>query len=69
MLALLAQYSASGTRTYSPAATAVGVVLLVIGIYCAYKTISNGHTILFVLGFCFPICWLIGALMGKKYRY
>jgi hypothetical protein len=31
-------------------------------------TIRNGHLVLFILGFIFPLLWIIGAFMDKP-RY
>jgi len=36
------------------------VVLITLGITC----VRNGHWVMFIVGFVFPLLWLIGALMG-----
>lgn len=69
--AVLAQSTSFETSSYTnnPFAIAVGLILVVFWIYCAYKTASNGRWLLFVLGFCFPIIWIIGAVLGRKSDY
>jgi hypothetical protein len=36
------------------------VLLLAVGI----ATLREGHWVMFILGFFFPLFWIIGALMG-----
>lgn len=69
--AVLAQSTSFEYSSYTsnPFAVVVGLVVLLFWIYCAYKTASNGRWLLFVLGFCFPIIWIVGAALGRKSDY
>ena len=70
MYAFFAQYSSgSGSRSYSSVELLIGGLILALTLWCAYKTFANDRMVLFVLGFCFPVCWIIGAMMGKSRRY
>jgi len=55
--------------TTNPVAIGFGLIFLIIEIYCAYKTAANGRWVLFFIGFCFPLLWLIGAILGRKPAY
>ena len=42
----------------------LGVLLYVtVFLLFGWRTMSNGHGLLFVLGFALPVFWLIGALI------
>jgi len=41
----------------------LGVLYLIAFITAGVMTIRNGHLVLFVLGFIFPLLWIIGAFM------
>ena len=60
-------YRSSGSA--NPVGVLFGVVVVGLFIYLAYKCASNGHLILFVLGFLFPILWIIGTIIGKRRKY
>jgi hypothetical protein len=69
--AVLAQSNSLEATGYTtnPIAIGFGLILLIIEIYCAYKTAANGRWVLFIIGFCFPLLWIIGALLGRKSAY
>jgi len=71
LVTVLAQSTSFETTSYTsnPFAVGFGLIFLIIEIYCAYKTAANGRWLIFILGFCFPLLWLIGALLGRKRAY
>ena len=69
MTSLLAA-EAFDTYSSNPVAIAASVIYLVVIIYCAIKTATNGRWLLFILGFlCGGLFWIIGAIIGPKNRY
>ena len=46
----------------------LGVLYLIALITAGVMTIRNGHLVLFIVGFIFPLLWIIGAFMDKP-RY
>ena len=46
----------------------LGVLCLIAFVAAGFMTIRNGHLVLSVLGFVFPLLWIIGAFMDKP-RY
>ena len=58
---------AQGQWSSNPAIVTFSALQLTLFVYCAYKTYSNGHSMLFFFGFCFPLLWVVGAFMGRKY--
>ena len=46
-----------------------GILYLVILITAGVLTVRNRHWVLFILGFLFPLLWIIGAIMSPKPRY
>lgn len=44
----------------------LGVIYLALIATVAVVTFRKGHVALFVIGFIFPITWLIGAMMAPK---
>ena len=46
---------------------AFGVILyLILVISLGMATLRNGHVLLFILGFFFPLLWIFGALMQPR---
>lgn len=44
-----------------------GVILyLILVISLGLATLRNGHVLLFILGFFFPLLWIFGALMQPR---
>lgn len=58
----------SADLTSSPIAWVFSVIFSILLIYCAYKSAAGGHWILFFLGFCFPLLWIIGAVIAPRDR-
>jgi hypothetical protein len=46
----------------------LGAIYLVLILTLGILTIRKGHWILFVVGFIFPLLWLIGAVMPPAGR-
>ena len=46
----------------------LGVLYLFVFITAGVMTIRNGHIVMFIIGFIFPLLWIIGAFMDKP-RY
>jgi hypothetical protein len=46
----------------------LGVLYLVVLITLGVATLRKGHLLLFIVGFVFPVLWIIGALMGPTPR-
>ena len=46
----------------------LGVLYLFALITAGVMTIRNGHLVMFLIGFIFPVLWIIGAFMDKP-RY
>jgi hypothetical protein len=46
----------------------LGLLYLIAFITAGVMTIRNGHIVMFIIGFIFPILWIIGAFMDKP-RY
>jgi hypothetical protein len=49
---------------YIGAAILYFVLLITLGVLCVRK----GHWVLFIIGFIFPVLWLIGAIMQPAPR-
>ena len=49
----------------------IGVALLYVTMFVVFgwRTISNGHSLLFVLGFFLPFLWLVGVLRAPSPGY
>jgi uncharacterized membrane protein len=55
----------SGTVWY----TTLGIIYLVLLVTMAVASFRKGHWVLGLLGFVFPVLWLIGALLpDRRYR-
>lgn len=65
----ITNYGSKPDPVYNTGALVGLAVITCAWIYCGYRCVANGHMLLFVLGFCFPVLWIIGAFMGKKYDY
>ena len=46
-----------------------GVIYLVLIFTLALMTFRKGHWVLGIIGFIFPLLWLIGAIMPSRRRY
>lgn len=46
----------------------LGVVYLVLIVTLAVMSFRKGHWVLGLIGFVFPVLWLIGAILPSKYR-
>jgi hypothetical protein len=46
----------------------LGVVYLVVLITLGVATLRKGHLMLFLIGFIFPVLWVIGALISPTPR-
>ena len=46
----------------------LGVVYLVLIVTLAVMSFRKGHWVLGLIGFIFPVLWLIGAILPSKYR-
>jgi hypothetical protein len=55
----------SGTGWY----IGLGVLYLVLLFTLAVLTFRKGHWVLGLIGFIFPILWIIGAILPPKRRY
>ena len=47
----------------------LGIIYLVLFIVFAILTFRKGHWILGLIGFIFPILWIIGAILPRTRRY
>ena len=55
----------SGTALY----LTLGILYLVLLCTLALLTFRKGHWVLGLIGFIFPVLWIIGAIMpGRRYR-
>lgn len=50
----------------NPISWVFSVFVTIVLVYCAYRTAVGRHWILFFLGFCFPLLWIIGAVIGPR---
>ncbi len=46
----------------------LAVLYLVVLISLGLSTLRKGHVVLFVVGFFFPLLWIIGAVIGPTPR-
>ncbi len=46
----------------------LGIVYLVLIVTLAVMSFRKGHWVLGLIGFIFPVLWLIGAILPSKYR-
>ncbi len=46
-----------------------GIIYLVLLFTLAIMTFRKGHWVLGLIGFIFPILWIIGALLPDRRRY
>ncbi len=46
----------------------LGVVYLVLIVTLAVMSFRKGHWVLGLIGFIFPVLWLIGAILPSRYR-
>jgi hypothetical protein len=46
----------------------LGVLYLVLFFTLALMTFRKGHWVLGLIGFIFPVLWLIGAILPSRYR-
>lgn len=44
----------------------LGALYLTTHIVLGLTTLGKGHTVLFFVGFVFPLLWIVGAIMGPK---
>jgi hypothetical protein len=47
----------------------LGLLYVLALVTAGVMTIRGGHVLMFVLGFFFPLLWIIGAVMSPKSRY
>jgi hypothetical protein len=47
----------------------LGIIYLVLFIVFAILTFRKGHWILGLIGFIFPILWIIGAILPSRYAH
>jgi hypothetical protein len=45
-----------------------GVLYVVLLVTLGLMTLRNGHWVMFIVGFAFPLLWLIGAVMRPVIR-
>jgi hypothetical protein len=41
----------------------LGIIYVFLLIFLGVRSIKNGHWIMFILGFFFPLFWIIGGLL------
>jgi hypothetical protein len=60
-----------GTTTMTTPGWAIlsAVIYLVLIFTLALMTFRKGHWVLGIIGFIFPLLWLIGAIMPSRRRY
>ena len=46
----------------------LAVVYIVVLVSLGMSTLRKGHVFLFIIGFFFPVLWVIGALIGPTPR-
>lgn len=46
----------------------LGVLYLVLVFILAVMSFRKGHWVLGLIGFIFPVLWLIGAILPSRYR-
>ena len=46
----------------------LAVVYIVVLVSLGMATLRKGHLVLFIIGFFFPVLWVIGALIGPTPR-
>jgi len=46
----------------------LGVLYLVLILTLALMSFRKGHWVLGLIGFIFPVLWLIGAILPSRYR-
>ena len=46
----------------------LGILYLVLIFTLAVMSFRKGHWVLGLIGFIFPVLWLIGAILPSKYR-
>lgn len=44
------------------------IIYIVLVITLGVTTLRNGHWVMFILGFFFPLFWLFGAFMAPRVR-
>ena len=42
----------------------LGIIYLFLLVFLGFRSVKNGHWIMFILGFFFPLFWIIGGLMA-----
>jgi hypothetical protein len=47
---------------------ALGILYVLLMLVLGLKTVRNGRWVLFVLGFVFPVLWIIGGVLPPKGR-
>ena len=47
---------------------ALGIVYVLLLVVLGVKTIRNGRWVMFVIGFVFPVLWIIGGVLPPKGR-
>jgi hypothetical protein len=45
---------------------ALGILYLVLLVVLGVKTVRNGRWVLFIVGFVFPVLWIIGGVLPPK---
>jgi hypothetical protein len=46
----------------------LGILYLVLLVTLGVTTLRKGHFILFIIGFFFPVLWLVGGVIGPTPR-
>jgi hypothetical protein len=44
----------------------LGIIYVFLLVFLGIKSIKSGHWILFILGFVFPVFWIIGGVLPPK---
>ena len=45
----------------------LGLVYLLLLVFVGFRTLNNGHTLLFIVGLFFPLIWFLGAFGGPTH--
>jgi hypothetical protein len=49
--------------------TTLGIIYLVLLVVFAVLSFRKGHWVLGLIGFIFPILWIVGALLPSRYAH
>lgn len=47
----------------------LGIIYLVLLVVFAVLSFRKGHWVLGLIGFIFPLLWIIGAILPSRYEY